>query len=486
MKGFRAGACYGSGPLANSAALFYSGAVTVRVRAEWQQRTGATAEGVWDCLRASWLHLEGTDSARKVPLCPRCCKDGKPVLHFGMSTQRAVRGAMQTDGDAVSFVFDACRSRCSSSRLHLGGRVRVAVPFPDGTVASSNPLELRSIVVKQPQQRPSAGVGCSSPAPDRSDGANKRAKGPLRSDADSSPPERRVRDLVSPRSLSGDSSGRQSVATEDSDEPPRTSSSDPELLADAPAAAGLSQSLAVSQPSAQCGQPTVSSEAVLQSLLSALGAIAAGTCAPAGASQDRAGQADQGAQPFARVREFLAAQSSVFQELDTLTRAKAQRAGGTPYGPARDRGGARAGGSGGAHVCSCLFCGSNMERNGAPSAPSADTREERSEATRMPQPSPYPLFTGATQFGYVVVRIGKTFLAPAVWEGIRDDTVKSLTLPGAHAYNSVLNPATCTFISMSVSATPQMSAHFHQMVIGRHQYVFSLGLSVLLSVSTSW
>eukprot|EP00727_Mastigamoeba_balamuthi_P007455 m51a1_g333 hypothetical protein (2434) ;mRNA; r:480953-494021 len=98
--------------------------VTVAAPSEWLACNGVGADSVWEAGQRAVLLPESSDEQPLEP-CSKCCEPfGKPNVALGSSSGSLVS---ETHGGDQHFVFDHCRSFCNSSRLHLGGRVVLAL-----------------------------------------------------------------------------------------------------------------------------------------------------------------------------------------------------------------------------------------------------------------------------------------------------------------------------------------------------------------------
>eukprot|EP00727_Mastigamoeba_balamuthi_P004568 m51a1_g14109 hypothetical protein (281) ;mRNA; f:114061-115414 len=110
--------------------------ITLTAGHEWLRRNNVGPGGVWEAGRTAVLLLEGQEDGEPLEPCSRCTTRSNVLV----SVLSGVRTDKETDrvGPLSYFVFNNCRSRCNSSRLHLGGRVVVCVELHarDGPVAA--------------------------------------------------------------------------------------------------------------------------------------------------------------------------------------------------------------------------------------------------------------------------------------------------------------------------------------------------------------
>eukprot|EP00727_Mastigamoeba_balamuthi_P004154 m51a1_g13736 hypothetical protein (367) ;mRNA; r:153741-155195 len=92
----------------------------------WLEDHGVTEADVWKAGHAAFTVLEGSTDGKPLEPCAKCCRSGKPNVVVGLTAGTKAVSVKHSDG-LVEFVFDRCKSRCNSSRLHLGGRVLLSM-----------------------------------------------------------------------------------------------------------------------------------------------------------------------------------------------------------------------------------------------------------------------------------------------------------------------------------------------------------------------
>eukprot|EP00727_Mastigamoeba_balamuthi_P001422 m51a1_g11277 hypothetical protein (359) ;mRNA; r:9819-11238 len=120
---------------------------TVFRSAPFKARThGVAPQSVWDACHRALLYLASrSDLSRAYPFgpfalepCRKCCRDRPNIMIGSSSAWRAMHPEGAAHGPDRVFLFDHCRSYCTSSRLHFGGRVCVVVELrgPEGAVVA--------------------------------------------------------------------------------------------------------------------------------------------------------------------------------------------------------------------------------------------------------------------------------------------------------------------------------------------------------------
>jgi hypothetical protein len=145
-------------------------ALTFAVGARWRLERGLTAEDIWRAGLAAETVLE-TSPTTLVPSCRKCSTAGRRVLELGLTGKADFGPFTSPDQPGIErFRFDMCRAWCTSSRLHLGSRVVVAMrlPFysplrpllsPPIDLLSKKPLRYRSAAAQH--ERRGAGAASS-------------------------------------------------------------------------------------------------------------------------------------------------------------------------------------------------------------------------------------------------------------------------------------------------------------------------------------
>eukprot|EP00727_Mastigamoeba_balamuthi_P014042 m51a1_g9260 hypothetical protein (350) ;mRNA; f:63450-65171 len=126
--------------------------VTVSMGSKWREMNHLCAEDVWSAGLHATSHLEGVLSQAIGP-CRKCTKN-KSVVELAIAQGSEFQS---TVGCTDRFVFNSCRTHCSSSRLHLGARVILSISLPAvGVSIYSDPLELCSKVPKRRREQSAA------------------------------------------------------------------------------------------------------------------------------------------------------------------------------------------------------------------------------------------------------------------------------------------------------------------------------------------
>eukprot|EP00727_Mastigamoeba_balamuthi_P010692 m51a1_g6245 hypothetical protein (168) ;mRNA; f:26774-27724 len=113
--------------------------VTFIAGTAWMEHNGVTEAAIRGLAGHARVYLESStrrpsEEWEEAPPCPKCCRSGASTIAIGFAPKS--KDAEDGDGDgpldlaqaqaqpgSCTIVFDYCRSRCNSSRLHLGGRV---------------------------------------------------------------------------------------------------------------------------------------------------------------------------------------------------------------------------------------------------------------------------------------------------------------------------------------------------------------------------
>lgn len=131
---------------------------------EWRTANGFQEEDIFRCgQRAEVLLLEGNVPEMPVKSCSKCRKVRRPVVELRTSGVSSFMSPVPGTPGLERFRWDNCRTGCSSSRLHLGSRLVLAMHI--GTcVVLSEPFELLS---KKPvgtgSRRSGPAAGTTSP-----------------------------------------------------------------------------------------------------------------------------------------------------------------------------------------------------------------------------------------------------------------------------------------------------------------------------------
>eukprot|EP00727_Mastigamoeba_balamuthi_P000963 m51a1_g10864 hypothetical protein (178) ;mRNA; r:32487-33323 len=147
--------------------------ITCTARAEWMAAHGVQPAHIRDAaLHATVVLEDREDDQSFLRPCGKCCSTkGLPIVQIS-----GEMGELPAPAPGLrSFIFYRCIPHCNSSRLHLGGRVRVAFHVRDaagGVVARAltPPLVLHSKVGRKQQQQQ------QSPPAGRSDDAEQPPK----------------------------------------------------------------------------------------------------------------------------------------------------------------------------------------------------------------------------------------------------------------------------------------------------------------------
>eukprot|EP00727_Mastigamoeba_balamuthi_P007269 m51a1_g3162 hypothetical protein (537) ;mRNA; r:369346-373978 len=133
--------------------------VGVVVPVEWMQRHSLAPVHIRNAVTSACVVLHGSKTDDPLGSCPKCCsKSGCRIVEVGSAMYETFGqplAARAPCGPCREFVFNTAKAQCSSSRLHLGGRVALVLDVrgPDGSVVArvrSGPLNLLS---KPPRHR---------------------------------------------------------------------------------------------------------------------------------------------------------------------------------------------------------------------------------------------------------------------------------------------------------------------------------------------
>eukprot|EP00727_Mastigamoeba_balamuthi_P007895 m51a1_g3726 hypothetical protein (316) ;mRNA; f:18256-19525 len=135
--------------------------VVVTMGAAWMAEYGVTSAEVWASGFRASLYTEGKEKdEHPLAACQKCCASRESSVRVGVNDISVSLSSDSRPSDPLRvFVFDRCRSYCNSSRLHLGGRVRLCLDLRgnNGTTVArvfSDPLSLCS---KQSPSGPAEG-----------------------------------------------------------------------------------------------------------------------------------------------------------------------------------------------------------------------------------------------------------------------------------------------------------------------------------------
>lgn len=153
----------------------------ITVETAWRIKVGLSPDDILMAGLNAKVYKEGT--SEEVVNCPVCCPD-KKVISVGISAN--VPFASKPFGNTCEqFVFDECKSNCSSSRDHLHAALILVVQLP-GVLVKSNEFALQARAIQSRKKK--------SESPNNS--PSKRSPSPLR-EIEAEPPSKRMCTTVS-------------------------------------------------------------------------------------------------------------------------------------------------------------------------------------------------------------------------------------------------------------------------------------------------